>query len=54
LNIGYEWGLIFGAMIVFEIFVEVYKLIKRRKLKPLTLVGQEGLKRQYSITELDP
>ncbi|CAG8652002.1 5611_t:CDS:2 [Funneliformis mosseae] len=53
LGIGYEWGLIFGAVIIFEIFVEVYKYIKRRKLEPLTLVGGEGLRKQYSVNELD-
>ncbi|PKC54585.1 hypothetical protein RhiirA1_304917, partial [Rhizophagus irregularis] len=33
LGIGYEWGLIVGAVIIFEIFVEVYKFMKRRYLK---------------------
>ncbi|CAG8743606.1 16080_t:CDS:2, partial [Rhizophagus irregularis] len=44
LGIGYEWGLIVGAVIIFEIFVEVYKFMKRRYLKPLEIVEGEGLK----------
>ncbi|EXX53770.1 putative Na(+)-exporting P-type ATPase ENA5 [Rhizophagus irregularis DAOM 197198w] len=51
LGIGYEWGLIVGAVIIFEIFVEVYKFMKRRYLKPLEIVEGEGLKRQYSLNE---
>jgi magnesium-transporting ATPase (P-type) len=56
LGIGYEWGLIIGAVIIFEICVELYKFIKRKYLKPLTLVGGEGFKQQYSLNEyeLDP
>ncbi|CAB5394826.1 unnamed protein product [Rhizophagus irregularis] len=51
LGIGYEWGLIVGAVIIFEIFVEIYKFMKRRYLKPLEIVEGEGLKQQYSLNE---
>ncbi|GES94784.1 P-type II D ATPase [Rhizophagus clarus] len=51
LGIGYEWGLIIGAVIIFEIFVEVYKFFKRKYLKPLEILEGEGFKRQYSLNE---
>ncbi|KAF9428111.1 Na+ ATPase [Entomortierella beljakovae] len=36
-SISYEWGIVLGDTIIFIIFAETYKYIKRRFMKPLSL-----------------
>ncbi|KAF9583565.1 Na+ ATPase [Lunasporangiospora selenospora] len=41
--ISYEWGLVFVALILFILFAELYKLIKRRTMKSLTVPTNSAL-----------
>ncbi|CAJ0766839.1 16220_t:CDS:2 [Entrophospora sp. SA101] len=42
LGFSWEWGLVLGAIVIFEIFVEVYKFIKRHYCSSLIFVGEDG------------
>ncbi|KAF9102219.1 Na+ ATPase [Mortierella sp. GBA35] len=37
--ISYEWGLVIAALVLFILWAEFYKFIKRRTMKPLVLQG---------------
>ncbi|KAG0295986.1 Na+ ATPase [Linnemannia gamsii] len=36
-GISYEWGLVFASLVLFIAFAELYKFIKRRAMKPLSI-----------------
>nr|CAG8519102.1 4370_t:CDS:10 [Entrophospora candida] len=42
LGFSWEWGLVSGAIVIFEVFVEVYKFIKRHYCSSLIFVGEDG------------
>ncbi|KAF9575247.1 Na+ ATPase [Mortierella alpina] len=49
-SISYEWGLVVLALVLFIAFAELYKLIKRRTMKPLVLPTGSNLEMERMRT----
>ncbi|KAF9137430.1 Na+ ATPase [Mortierella sp. GBA39] len=49
-SITYEWGLVIAALLLFILFAEGYKFVKRRLMKPLHLEGNGKLEMELMRT----
>ncbi|KAF9933858.1 Na+ ATPase [Linnemannia zychae] len=52
-NLTYEWGLVVCALVLFIAFAEIYKLIKRRVMKPLQLQENTEVKLERCASGVD-
>ncbi|KAG0284293.1 Na+ ATPase [Linnemannia gamsii] len=52
-SLSYEWGLVACALVLFIAFAEIYKLIKRRVMKPLSLQNSAEVTLDRSTTGVD-
>ncbi|OAQ29248.1 calcium-transporting ATPase 3 [Linnemannia elongata AG-77] len=52
-SLSYEWGLVACALVLFIAFAEIYKLIKRNVMKPLSLQETAEVKLDRSATGVD-
>ncbi|KAF9546390.1 Na+ ATPase [Mortierella hygrophila] len=52
-SMSYEWGFVACALVLFIAFAEIYKLIKRKVMKPLSLQETAEVKLDRSATGVD-
>ncbi|KAI7825373.1 Na+ P-type ATPase [Gamsiella multidivaricata] len=55
MSLTYEWAFVFAVLIIFIGFAEVYKWIKRRTMKPLSLEtdAEKGMNRMRTFTSVN-